>query len=164
MSDLGLLYQGVILDHCRRPRNRRALDGANRRAEGQGLLCGDSVTVCLRVEEGVIRDVAFEARGCAVAIASASMMTVLARGRRIGEVMDLFDGLCRRIRRQPAAGPDPDELAALAGVSEFPARVECALLAWRTLEDALKGGDGLPAARAGTIEDPGRACHVALTV
>jgi nitrogen fixation protein NifU and related proteins len=139
MSDLRELYQQVILDHHRQPRNFRVLEDANRRADGFNPLCGDRVHVTLRVEAGIIRDAAFKGTGCAISTASASMMTECLKGKTTGEAAQLFelfhDLLTGKI------DPDPEVLGKLAvfhGVREFPVRVKCATLAWHTFKAALE--------------------------
>ena len=143
MSDLRALYQQLILDHNRRPRNRRALEGeAARRAVGHNPLCGDRVTVYVRLADGVVEDVSFEGEGCAISTASASMMTEALRGRPVDEVRRIFQRFHAIVTGE--ARPDPEamgKLAVFAGVSEYPARVKCATLAWHTLEAALEGAD-----------------------
>ncbi|BAU48140.1 nitrogen fixation protein NifU [Sulfurifustis variabilis] len=138
MSDLRSLYEEVILDHNRRPRNfLYRPEGANRHAHGYNPLCGDDFTVSLRVEDGVIRDVGFEGAGCAISTASASLMTEAIKGKRIEEVERLFENVHELLTRdgEPA---DLGKLRVLAGVREYPARVKCATLAWHTLHAALQ--------------------------
>ena len=138
MSDLRELYQEVIFDHYKRPRNRHALEHASHEAEGHNPLCGDSVKVYLEVEDGVIRDVGFEGGGCAIATASASLMTEALKGRRVDEVQHLFDGFHDMVTgHATAADGELGKLEVLGGVREFPARVKCATLAWHTLRAAL---------------------------
>lgn len=141
MSDLRELYQDVIFDHYKKPRNCHVLDCANHQAEGFNPLCGDQVTVFLRVDQGVITDLSFKGTGCAISTASASLMTEALKGKRVDEVQHLFDDFHQMVTT-PEGTPDPDgqlgKLAVLAGVSEFPARVKCATLAWHTLQSALK--------------------------
>lgn len=139
MSDLRELYQEVIFDHYKTPRNCHVLAGANHHAEGFNPLCGDQVTVYLKVEHGVIEDLSFEGSGCAISTASASLMTEALKGRTIAEVEQLFDDFHRMVTASDAAPhPQLGKLEALAGVREFPARVKCATLAWHTLHAALK--------------------------
>lgn len=138
MSDLSDLYQEVILDHNRRPRNFRTLEAPSHTAEGYNPLCGDRLHVFLRLEEGVVADVAFQGSGCAISKASASLMTDAIKGRPVAEVRDLFD----RFHRMVTTPPDQTvenlgKLSVLAGVREFPVRVKCASLAWHTLKAAL---------------------------
>jgi nitrogen fixation protein NifU and related proteins len=138
MSELRELYQEVIFDHYRTPRNYHAMAGANHVAHGHNRLCGDQVTVFLHVEGGVIEDVSFEGTGCAISTASASLMTDALKGKTIDEAEHLFEQF--RCMVMNDAGPDPalGKLDVLAGVREFPARVKCATLAWDTLQLALK--------------------------
>jgi nitrogen fixation protein NifU and related proteins len=141
MSDLRELYQETIFDHYRRPRNCHALPGASHRAEGYNPLCGDRITLYLSIENGVIKDVGFEGVGCAIATASASLMTEALKGRTQAEVDALFERF-HAMATAPADQPPADEaqlgkLTVLAGVREFPARIKCATLAWHTLRAAL---------------------------
>jgi len=138
MSDLSDLYQEVILDHNRRPRNFHALSGASHSAEGYNPLCGDRLTLYVKVNGETIEEVSFEGAGCAISKASASMMTDALKGRSIAEANALFDRF-RRMVTTPPSEPveDMGKLSALAGVREFPVRVKCASLAWHTLKAAL---------------------------
>jgi nitrogen fixation NifU-like protein len=139
MSDLGDLYQEVILDHNKRPRNFQRLEGANRKAEGFNPLCGDQITVYLLLEGDLIKDIGFQGSGCAISKASASMMTSAVKGKTKSEGEALFDKVHKMLTG--AASGDPEELgrlAALSGVCNFPARVKCASLAWHTLRAALE--------------------------
>jgi nitrogen fixation protein NifU and related proteins len=134
VSDLGDLYQQVILDHNRNPRNFKALSGANRTAEGNNPLCGDRFTVQVRVEDDVIQEIGFQGTGCAISKASASLMTGAVQGKKTAEAEALFQAF----RTMLAGGaPAPGKLAAFAGVKAFPARVKCANLSWHTLHAAL---------------------------
>jgi nitrogen fixation protein NifU and related proteins len=138
MSDLSELYQEVILDHNKRPRNFRTLDTANHVAEGFNPLCGDRLHLYLRVEDGVITDVGFQGSGCAISKASASLMTDSIKGRPIDEVRALFQRFHTMVTTPPEnAVEDLGKLSVLAGVREFPVRVKCASLAWHTLKAAL---------------------------
>ncbi|HXH84098.1 MAG TPA: SUF system NifU family Fe-S cluster assembly protein [Candidatus Tectomicrobia bacterium] len=139
MSDLRDLYQQVILDHNRKPRNFRPIADATRRAEGYNPLCGDRVTVYLVVEDGVVRDAAFQGSGCAISKAAASMMTASVIGRREDEVERLFERVHAMLTGERGAEADVGKLAVFAGVREFPARVKCATLPWHTLQAALSG-------------------------
>ncbi len=141
-SDLRDLYQEVIFDHYKRPRNNRALEEANHHAQGHNPLCGDKVTIYVKVDDGVIQDVAFEGSGCAIATASASMMTEALKGRKLEDVEKLFHGFHDMVTSPPdAESPPLGKLDALRGVREFPARVKCATLAWHTLQAALRAHD-----------------------
>ena len=138
MSDLSDLYQEVILDHNRRPRNFRTLEAPSHTAEGYNPLCGDRLHVFLRLEEGVVADVAFQGSGCAISKASASLMTDAIKGRPVAEVRDLFERFHRMVTTPPDQTVDNlGKLSVLAGVREFPVRVKCASLAWHTLKAAL---------------------------
>lgn len=137
MNELRDLYQEVIFDHYRSPRNYGPLPSANRDAEGHNPLCGDQVKLHLQVEGGVIRDVHFEGAGCAISTASASLMTEVLKGKGEEEAMRLMEAFQRLVT---GAG-EPEglgKLEALAGVREFPSRVKCATLAWHTLQAALE--------------------------
>ena len=138
MSDLADLYQEVILDHNRRPRNFHALADASHRAEGYNPLCGDRLTLYLKVADGVVADVSFEGAGCAISKASASLMTDAIKGRTVADVQALFDRFHRMVTTPPGQPvEDLGKLSALAGVREFPVRVKCASLAWHTLKAAM---------------------------
>ena len=140
-SDLDDLYQDVILDHHRRPRNCRALAGG-RRAEGSNPLCGDRITVYARVSEDVITEATFEGAGCAICIASASLMTEIVRGRTIADVDVLSQRVQDLITARPGAPVDEiGLLSALVGVRQFPIRAKCALLPWHTLHAAAHEND-----------------------
>jgi nitrogen fixation NifU-like protein len=147
MSDLRELYQEVILDHGKRPRNFRAVEGADRTAEGYNPLCGDKVTVYAKVAGDVIEDLAFQGAGCAISTASASMMTTALKGKSVAEAERVFARFHRLITGTAAteAGPataadDLGDLVVLGGVRAFPMRVKCASLAWHTLRAALHDG------------------------
>ena len=139
MASLSELYQNVILEHNRSPRNYRAMPEANREAQGHNPLCGDQVTIRLRVEDGRIQDVAFQGMGCAISRASASIMTAAIKGRTPEEAAELFQQFHRLVTGHPEAG-NPETLGKLAvfsGVSAYPIRVKCASLPWHTLRAAL---------------------------
>ena len=141
MSDLRELYQQVILDHNKNPRNYREMDGAARKVEGYNPLCGDHYTIFLDLDGQTIRDVSFTGNGCAISKASASVMSSTVKGKSRDEVAHLFDVFHRLVKGDPS-GVDAVELqrlAAFSGVSEFPARVKCATLAWHTLNAGLNG-------------------------
>jgi nitrogen fixation NifU-like protein len=147
-DDLRQLYQEVILDHGRNPRNHRRPDHVSCEAHGNNPICGDRVTVYLDLDDaGTIRDVAFEGRGCAISLASASLMTELLKGRDRASAERLFRdfrALCTGEDEPGDEGEDPEaleRLQVLAGVREFPTRVKCATLAWHTMEAALEGSD-----------------------
>ncbi len=140
MPELRDLYQEVILEHSKRPRNYRTLEAANRSAEGFNPLCGDHFTIYLDVEEGRIRDIAFQGSGCAISKASASMMTQALKGKTTEEAEALFNKFHHVVTgKNGAQSEDLGKLAAFAGVSEFPVRVKCATLAWHALHAALQG-------------------------
>jgi nitrogen fixation NifU-like protein len=144
MSDLEDLYQEVILDHNKRPRNRGELCGADRRADGYNPLCGDRVTVYLKVENGVVKDVSFEGSGCAISTASASLMTECVKGRTLAEAKAMFrkfHALVTGDVRETADGPDLGKLEVFSGVCKYPARVKCATLAWHTVKAAMDDED-----------------------
>ena len=141
-GDLRELYQEVIFDHNRKPRNFHALEDANHVAHGHNPLCGDELTVFLRVVDDTIADVSFEGHGCAISKASASLMTEAVKGRPIAEVEALFRDFHALLTDVPPADRDFGKLQVLAGVRDFPARVKCATLAWHTLHNALAGDDG----------------------
>ena len=141
MSDLSELYQEILLDHNSKPRNFRRLDEANHTADGYNPLCGDQITLYLQVEDDVITDVGFQGTGCAISRASASMMTQSIKGQSVAHAGEIFKEF-RKMLTEPDADVDYDELGdleMLAGVSEFPTRIKCAVLAWHTLHAALDG-------------------------
>jgi nitrogen fixation NifU-like protein len=141
MSDLRELYQEVILDHNKRPRNYGPMEDADHVAVGHNPLCGDRLRVSLKVRDGVIEAVRFEGSGCAISRASASMMTDAVKGKTVAEAEKLFQGFHEMVTGEPGREPDPElgKLAVFSGVCEFPARVKCASLAWHTLDAALHG-------------------------
>ncbi|GAB2906518.1 Fe-S cluster assembly sulfur transfer protein SufU [Paralcaligenes ginsengisoli] len=136
-GDLRELYQEVIFDHNRQPRNFHSMPQANHTAEGYNPLCGDQLTVYLRTEGGVIADVSFVGHGCAISTASASLMTEAVKGRPLAEVEALFKDFHALLTDKAPEGRDFGKLEVLAGVREFPARVKCATLAWHTLHNAI---------------------------
>jgi nitrogen fixation NifU-like protein len=142
MSDLRDLYQEVILDHCKAPRNFRTPKEVTHEADGRNPLCGDMLTVFVDVQDGRIKDIAFQGHGCAISTASASMMTECLKGKTLEEGKNLFEWFHRLLTAAPApaapAGP-LGKLAVFSGVCEFPARVKCASLAWHTFKAALEG-------------------------
>jgi nitrogen fixation protein NifU and related proteins len=138
MSDLTELYQEVILDHNRRPRNFRMIDDATCRQEGYNPLCGDRLMLYVRLDGNRIGDVAFQGSGCAISKASASLMTEALKGKTIDEARALFDRFHAMITSSPDDPPaDLGKLSALAGVREFPTRIKCASLAWHALSAAI---------------------------
>lgn len=139
MSDISDLYQEVILDHNKRPRNFQKLEVANRSAEGFNPLCGDQITVYLFLEDEVIKDISFQGSGCAISKASASMMTAALKGKSKIEGEIIFDKVHNMLTGAGAGATEElGRLAALSGVCNFPARVKCASLAWHTLRAALE--------------------------
>jgi nitrogen fixation NifU-like protein len=145
MSELRELYQEVILDHGKSPRNFGRPATVTGESHGHNPLCGDTITIYLDVEDGVIKDVGFEGRGCAISMASASMMTDMLRGKSVKEVEVMFKSFHGLVAPQDAVcapgfqAPELDKLIVLAGVREFPMRVKCATLPWHTMKAALKG-------------------------
>lgn len=144
MADLRELYQEVILDHHRKPRNFRKLEDANRQADGYNPLCGDKLSVYMRVENGVVKDIAFVGAGCAISTASASMMTESLKGKTEAEAQAAFEGFHDLVTSHsgsnhgPAATEKLGKLAVFSGVREYPVRVKCATLAWHTMRAALE--------------------------
>jgi len=138
---LSELYQNVILEHNRTPRNYRAMPDADRKAEGHNPLCGDQVTVWLRLDGDLIGDVSFQGAGCAISRASASLMTAAVKGKTRAEVEGLFERFHQLVTGALPAGQAETlgKLAVFSGVSEFPIRVKCASLSWHTLKAALDG-------------------------
>jgi nitrogen fixation NifU-like protein len=145
MATLNALYQELILDHNRAPRNYRSMENANRRVEGHNPLCGDRLTVWLRMEGDLIEDVAFQGSGCAISRASASLMTTAVKGKTRPEV----EALVGRFHRLVTGSLEPNEaeslgkLAVFSGVSQFPVRVKCATLSWHALKAALERPDAV---------------------
>jgi nitrogen fixation protein NifU and related proteins len=144
MPDLRELYQEVILEHSKAPRNYRELATAKHRAEGYNPFCGDHFTVYLDLEGDSIRDISFQGSGCAISKASASLMTQSVRGKTKAEAEQLFDQFHKLVTGEPENGNRAElgKLAVFSGVSEFPVRVKCAILAWHTLHAALEGKQG----------------------
>jgi nitrogen fixation NifU-like protein len=142
MSELDDLYQEIILNHNKRPRNYRKMPEATHQAEGHNPLCGDEVSVFLHIDGDTISDVSFDGQGCAISKASASLMTTRLKGRTLGEVRALAKEVRAMLAGQDGQAPDLEELgdlAALAGVRKYAVRVKCATLAWHTMEAALEG-------------------------
>lgn len=142
MLDLRDLYQEVIREHSKQPRNFRRMEDASRKAEGFNPFCGDRVTVYLKVEGDVVTDVSFQGAGCAISTASASMMTESLKGKSQEEAERLFEEFHNLVTGPPDEMPETEglgKLAVFAGVREFPVRVKCASLAWHTLRAALHG-------------------------
>lgn len=154
MSELRELYQQVILDHNKKPRNFRKIEDADHRAAGHNPLCGDRLTLYIKLEGDVIRDIAFEGNGCAISTASASMMTEALKGKTEAQAEAIFQKFHHLVTEgedegcgaacghdHEEEGPELGKLAVFAGVREFPVRVKCATLAWHTLHAALKTPD-----------------------
>lgn len=142
-ADLRELYQEIILDHSKSPRNSGELDDATGEAQGNNPLCGDRITVYVKLDGDRIVDARFVARGCAISVASASMMTELLKGKTVAEAEAAFERFHEQLTGND--GPeldDEDEMGALMGVRDFPTRIKCATLPWHTLNAALHGGDG----------------------
>ncbi len=141
MIDLRDLYQDVIIDHNKNPRNFGRPESCDHEANGNNPLCGDKVTVYLTTNGDAIESVRFEARGCAISVASASMMTELVKGKKLAEARSIFENFRDLVTRKEDVGADDlerlDKLAALVGVREFPMRVKCATLPWHTMSAAL---------------------------
>ena len=140
-SDLRDLYQEVVIDHSRQPRNFRELEGATRTAEGVNPLCGDQLTLYVKLADGQIEDIAFQGAGCAISKASASLMTMALKGKKQEEAIALFGRVHAMLTEGPNGEVHPEELgklAVLSGIWEFPMRVKCATLAWHTLRSALE--------------------------
>jgi nitrogen fixation NifU-like protein len=138
------LYQEIILDHSRHPRHFGPLAGANRSAEGHNPLCGDRVKIQLKVDGDKIKDAMFEGRGCAISVASASLMTEMLKDRTVEEAENLMGGFLDLVKGEDAASlksDDRETLEVMAGVSAFPMRVKCATLAWHAMKSALEGGE-----------------------
>ena len=146
MADLRGLYQEVILDHSKKPRNYRVLEGADHHAEGYNPLCGDRVTIYVKLENDRISDISFQGSGCAISTSSASLLTETLKGKTIEEADALFEKFHALVTGEANgshAGDVPlGKLAVFSGVAEFPLRVKCATLAWHTLRSALHEGHG----------------------
>lgn len=141
-DDLRDLYQDVVLDHGRKPRNHRTMDDATATAEGHNPLCGDELKVFVKTEAGVIKDLSFQGQGCAISRASASLMTAALKNKTVAEAEQIFAQFHAMITAGPTAAVSTEglgKLAVLSGVHEFPSRVKCAILAWHTLKSALHG-------------------------
>ncbi len=139
MSELSDLYQEILLEHNRKPRNFRRVEDASSTAEGYNPLCGDQITLYLKVADGVVQDVGFQGVGCAISRASASMMTQSIKGKNLDEAHGIFDAFHNMITH-PDEEPDYDtlgDLETLSGVNEYPTRIKCAVLPWHTMRSAL---------------------------
>ena len=147
MFDIHELYQEIIMDHNRRPRNFQILEGADMKAEGYNPLCGDEITLYLNVRDGTIEEVGIQASGCAISKASASMMTEGIKGKTVKEAERIFEKFRELVKGEELNDEDLDllgDLELLSGVSRYPARIKCAVLSWHTLRSALNGStDGV---------------------
>jgi nitrogen fixation NifU-like protein len=144
-SDLNDLYQQVIVDHSKRPRNFRPLQDANRKVEGYNPLCGDKVTIFVKIENEVVKDITFQGSGCAISTASASLLTESLKGKSLSDAEALFESfhqLVTGLQPEHQPGAKLGKLEAFSGVCDYPTRVKCATLAWHTLRAALKGDAG----------------------
>jgi nitrogen fixation NifU-like protein len=144
MDELRDLYQEMLLDHHKRPRNFGKLENANRHADGHNPLCGDRVTIYILLSGNVIEDIAFEGSGCAICTASTSLMTESVKGKTLDEAEALFGRFHDLVTSDPDSEVDTEtlgKLAIFAGVREFPVRIKCAILAWHTMQAALKEAD-----------------------
>jgi nitrogen fixation protein NifU and related proteins len=139
LRELRDLYQEVILEHSKKPRNYGVLDSANHKAEGYNPLCGDHYTIFVNVKDGAITEIGFHGAGCAISKASASMMTQALKGKSAAEAEELFTRFHDLVTGQGGSGDNLGKLAVFAGVSEYPLRVKCATLAWHAMRAALNG-------------------------
>ena len=154
MADLSGLYQEVILDHSKRPRNFRVLEDATTHADGYNPLCGDRLTLYLRMNGDQIGDITFKGSGCAISTASASILTETLKGKTRAQAQGLFERFHGLVTGRPnGSGTELGKLAVFSGVSEFPARVKCATLAWHTLKSALAGDSQMATSEADDPED-----------
>ena len=138
MNNMRDLYQEVILDHNRRPRNFRVISEPTHTADGLNSLCGDRVSVYLNIEDGIIKDIAFQGAGCAISSASASLMTEALKGKRVDDVGPLFDAFYTVVTGDSECPHGLGKLSVLAGVRDYPGRVKCATLAWHAVRAALE--------------------------
>jgi nitrogen fixation NifU-like protein len=136
------LYREIILDHYKQPRNRGELEPHSARVEGNNPLCGDEIQLDVRLNDAQLEDLAFQGRGCSISQASASMMTEAVKAKPLDDVHQLIDIFKDMMRGQPVDTEELGDLEALEGVQKFPVRIKCALLAWTTLEEALKEANG----------------------
>jgi nitrogen fixation NifU-like protein len=135
------LYQEIILDHSKRPRNFHGMDDANRKAVGYNPLCGDKLRLFLKVEDGIVKDASFEGSGCAISTASASLMTESLKGKTREEAERMLDRFHDLLTKDSPVTAELGKLAVFCGVRDYPARVKCATLCWHTLKSALEGGE-----------------------
>ena len=148
MFDIKDLYQDIIVDHNRSPRNFRKMENANRSADGYNPLCGDKLTIFLKIENGIVEDVSFEGSGCAISIASASLMTQQIKGKTEEEANAIFNDFHAMVTDESDEIGDFEtmgKLAALAGVKQYPSRIKCATLCWHTLNAAIKRAEDIVA-------------------
>jgi len=141
MSDLKALYQEIILDHNRNPRNFKKMEDASCSVDGYNPLCGDHYTIFLKLDNGIIKEISFQGSGCAISKASASVMSTVLKGKTRAEAELLFEKFHHLVRgenKNENSAEELGKLAAFAGVSEFPARVKCAILPWHTMKNALE--------------------------
>lgn len=145
MFDLRDLYQQVIVDHNKSPRNYGKLEDADHEADGHNPLCGDRLHIYLKInDDNIIEDISFEGSGCAISVASASLMTDALKGKSVEEFKAMFEGFQHMVTSDLAEAPDEDglgKLAVLSGVREFPSRIKCAVLCWHTVKSAVEGGE-----------------------
>ncbi len=141
MEQIQELYQQLILDHNKNPKNFRKLETANRQCEGFNPLCGDRVVVYLNVKDNVVEEISFEGSGCAISKASASIMTILLKGKSVSEAKSCFEGFREMATTGEKGNTDLGKLVVLAGVHKFPSRVKCAMLAWHTMVNSLENSD-----------------------
>ncbi len=142
MAELRELYQDIILDHYKKPRNFHRLAHANRQADGHNPLCGDKLSVFIHIEDGVVRDIGFIGAACAISTASASMMTERLKGKTEFQIRVIYERFLQLVTKNSEPPADPEilgHLAVFAGVREYPVRAKCATLAWQTLRAALEG-------------------------
>ena len=143
MSDLNNLYQEIILDHSKRPRNFRKMDEETVRSEGYNPLCGDKITLQLKVDGGKVTDASFQGSGCAISTASASLMTEALKGKTREQAEELFQRFLQLLRGDASAQSDLGKLQVFSGVCDYPMRVKCATLAWHAMRAALQGAGDL---------------------
>ncbi len=151
MSDLRDLYQEIIVEHSKKPRNFGKLKGSNGTADGYNPLCGDKVSIYLKMEGDRVRDISFVGSGCAISTASASLLTESLKGKTRAEAEALFESFHKLLTQGPGEkpqGPDLGKLAVFSGVSKYPVRVKCATLAWHTLRAALVGSGAVVSSEA----------------
>ncbi|MDX1583058.1 MAG: SUF system NifU family Fe-S cluster assembly protein [Thermoanaerobaculia bacterium] len=139
MDNLRELYQQVILDHNRNPKNFGPLESANREAEGYNPLCGDHYTIYLEIEDDIVKNAAFDGSGCAISKSSASVMTQILKGKSLNEATELFGKFIRMVKGELDDTSDLGKLAVFEGVREFPTRTKCATLSWHAMKNALEG-------------------------